>query len=156
MNIIGLIVGAGTFLIIGLFHRWSSKVKYYFGTRCWWAFLLIGIAARRPRCASPTRCSPRCSASSRSPAFGASRSCLSSVSVWRKAGSPSAGQAEEFQRGLLLRGEERHACHHPATITKTNNQSIMEDSHIKERSTSRRANACCQAPQSREPQSRRP
>lgn len=45
MNIIGLIVGAGTFLIIGLFHPLVIKGEYYFGTRCWWAFLLLGIAA---------------------------------------------------------------------------------------------------------------
>ena len=43
-NLTGIIVGLGTFLIIGLFHPLVIKGEYYFGVRCWWAFLLIGIA----------------------------------------------------------------------------------------------------------------
>ena len=30
-------------LIIGLFHPLVIKGEYYFGTRCWWAFLVTGI-----------------------------------------------------------------------------------------------------------------
>lgn len=41
----GLLVGACSFLIIGLFHPLVIKGEYYFGTRCWWAFLLLGIGA---------------------------------------------------------------------------------------------------------------
>ncbi len=41
----GLIVGAGTFLIIGAFHPVVIKAEYHFGTRCWWVFLLSGIAS---------------------------------------------------------------------------------------------------------------
>lgn len=44
-NLTGLIIGAATFLIIGLFHPLVIKGEYYFGVRCWWAFLLMGIAA---------------------------------------------------------------------------------------------------------------
>lgn len=40
----GLAVGFATFLIIGLFHPLVIKGEYYFGVRCWWAFLLLGIA----------------------------------------------------------------------------------------------------------------
>lgn len=40
----GVLVGAATFLIIGLFHPLVIKGEYYFGTRCWWVFLVAGIA----------------------------------------------------------------------------------------------------------------
>ncbi|MBR1631648.1 MAG: DUF4491 family protein [Paludibacteraceae bacterium] len=39
----GLIVGVCTFLIIGIYHPIVIKAEYYFGTRCWWAFLLVGL-----------------------------------------------------------------------------------------------------------------
>lgn len=41
----GIIVGACTFLIIGLFHPIVIKTEYYFAVRCWWVFLLLGLAA---------------------------------------------------------------------------------------------------------------
>lgn len=44
MNFIGLIIAVITFLTIGIFHPIVIKAEYYFGTRCWWAFLLAGIA----------------------------------------------------------------------------------------------------------------
>ena len=40
----GLVVGLATFLIIGVFHPIVIKCEYYFGVRCWWWFLLLGIA----------------------------------------------------------------------------------------------------------------
>lgn len=43
MNFTGLIIGIATFLCIGLFHPIVIKAEYYFGTRCWWVFLAIGI-----------------------------------------------------------------------------------------------------------------
>lgn len=45
MNFTGLIIGAATFLCIGLFHPIVIKAEYYWGTKCWWLFLLIGIGA---------------------------------------------------------------------------------------------------------------
>ncbi|MCQ2295500.1 MAG: DUF4491 family protein [Bacteroidales bacterium] len=45
MNYIGIIIGAVTFLCIGLFHPLVIKVEYYFGTKLWWAFLFVGLAA---------------------------------------------------------------------------------------------------------------
>ena len=42
-HLTGLIIGAATFLIIGLFHPLVIKGEYWFGTRCWWFFLLPGI-----------------------------------------------------------------------------------------------------------------
>ena len=39
----GIIIGISTFLIIGLFHPIVIKAEYYWGTRCWWIFLLLGI-----------------------------------------------------------------------------------------------------------------
>lgn len=39
----GLLVGLLTFLIIGLFHPLVIKGEYYFGVKCWWAFLLAGL-----------------------------------------------------------------------------------------------------------------
>lgn len=41
----GLLVGLATFLIIGLCHPIVIKAEYYFGTRVWWVFLLLGIIA---------------------------------------------------------------------------------------------------------------
>ena len=43
-NLTGILIGLCTFLIIVVFHPIVVKSEYYFGTRCWWAFLLVGIA----------------------------------------------------------------------------------------------------------------
>ncbi|MCM1293460.1 MAG: DUF4491 family protein [Bacteroides sp.] len=42
-HLLGLVIGLCTFLIIGLFHPLVIKCHYYFGTRCWWWFLILGI-----------------------------------------------------------------------------------------------------------------
>ncbi len=42
-NLLGLVVGLATFLIIGLFHPMVIKSEYYFGVKCWWAFALMGL-----------------------------------------------------------------------------------------------------------------
>ena len=42
-NLTGLLIGVCTFLIIGLFHPIVVKAEYYWGTRCWWIFLLLGV-----------------------------------------------------------------------------------------------------------------
>ena len=39
----GPLLGLATFLIIGLFHPIVIKTEYYFGTRPWWIFLLVGV-----------------------------------------------------------------------------------------------------------------
>lgn len=39
----GLALAIGTFLLIGLFHPIVIKTEYYFGTRPWWLFLLLGL-----------------------------------------------------------------------------------------------------------------
>ena len=44
-NLAGLVIGFGTFLIIGLFHPLVIKGEYYFGVRIWWIFLLMGLAS---------------------------------------------------------------------------------------------------------------
>lgn len=43
LNFEGLIIGICTFVIIGVFHPIVIKGEYYFGTRCWWVFLLMGF-----------------------------------------------------------------------------------------------------------------
>lgn len=43
-HLLGLVIGIGTFLIIGIFHPVVVKAHYYWGTGCWWIFLLFGIA----------------------------------------------------------------------------------------------------------------
>ena len=43
MNFEGPLIGLATFLIIGVFHPIVSKTEYYFGTRPWWIFLLLGL-----------------------------------------------------------------------------------------------------------------
>lgn len=45
MYFTGIIIAVSTFLIIGIFHPIVIKVEYYWGTRYWWIFLLLGIAA---------------------------------------------------------------------------------------------------------------
>ncbi len=42
-NLSGVIIGLATFLIIGLFHPLVIKGEYYFGVKCWWVFLILGI-----------------------------------------------------------------------------------------------------------------
>lgn len=42
-HLLGLVIGIATFLIIGLFHPVVIKAEYYWGTGCWWIFLLLGI-----------------------------------------------------------------------------------------------------------------
>ena len=42
-NFSGIIIGVGTFLIIGLFHPLVIKAEYYIGVKSWWLFLLLGI-----------------------------------------------------------------------------------------------------------------
>jgi hypothetical protein len=45
LNTDGLAIGAITFLVIGLFHPIVVKAEYYCGTKCWWVFLVAGLAA---------------------------------------------------------------------------------------------------------------
>lgn len=45
MNYTGIIIGVLTFIIIGIFHPLVIKGEYYFGVKCWWVFLLMGIAS---------------------------------------------------------------------------------------------------------------
>lgn len=45
INFTGIIIGISTFLIIGLFHPLVIKGEYYFGVKCWWTFLFVGIVA---------------------------------------------------------------------------------------------------------------
>lgn len=42
-NLMGLLLGLVTFLIIGLFHPLVIKGEYHFGVKCWWCFLILGI-----------------------------------------------------------------------------------------------------------------
>lgn len=39
----GIIVGAATYLTIGLFRPIVIKAEYYCGVRCWWIFLTVGL-----------------------------------------------------------------------------------------------------------------
>ena len=39
----GIVIGVITFLVIGIFHPLVIKGEYYFGVKCWWVFLLLGI-----------------------------------------------------------------------------------------------------------------
>ena len=42
-HLVGVVIGICTFLIIGLFHPVVVKAEYYWGTRCWWVFLVLGL-----------------------------------------------------------------------------------------------------------------
>ena len=39
----GVIIAISTFFIIGIFHPVVIKVEYYWGTKLWWLFLLMGL-----------------------------------------------------------------------------------------------------------------
>ena len=41
----GLLIGAATFLIIGLFHPLVIKGEYHFGLKVNWAFALLGVVS---------------------------------------------------------------------------------------------------------------
>ena len=43
MNFSGIILGLVAFLCIDLFHPLVIKGEYYFGTKCWWVFALVGV-----------------------------------------------------------------------------------------------------------------
>ena len=43
MYFTGIIIALSTFLIIGIFHPIVIKTEYYFGTRPWFLFLILGI-----------------------------------------------------------------------------------------------------------------
>lgn len=43
MNWQGVFIGAISFLIIGIFHPIVIKAEYYFGTKIWSAFLVVGV-----------------------------------------------------------------------------------------------------------------
>lgn len=44
MQLTGIIIGATTFIIIGLLHVAVIKVEYHLGARYWPAFALAGVA----------------------------------------------------------------------------------------------------------------
>lgn len=44
MNFYGLVIGVAVFLMIGMFHPLVIKAEYHLGKRCWWMFLLAGLA----------------------------------------------------------------------------------------------------------------
>ncbi len=43
-NLTGITIGISTFLIIGMFHPAVIKSEYYWGVRCWWIYLVAGVA----------------------------------------------------------------------------------------------------------------
>lgn len=43
LNLHGVLLGLGAFLCIGLFHPIVIKCEYYFGVKCWPAFLVVGL-----------------------------------------------------------------------------------------------------------------
>jgi len=45
MSYEGLLLGAGAFLCIGIFHPLVIKAEYYFGIKSRWAFLAVGLIA---------------------------------------------------------------------------------------------------------------
>ena len=43
MNLTGILIGAATFLTIGIFHPLVIKAEYHWGVGSWWLFLLAGL-----------------------------------------------------------------------------------------------------------------
>ena len=44
VNFQGVLVGAISFLVIGIFHPIVIKAEYHFGTKVWPVFLVVGLA----------------------------------------------------------------------------------------------------------------
>ncbi|MDR1584674.1 MAG: DUF4491 family protein [Prevotellaceae bacterium] len=42
-NLLGLVIGIATFLVIGVFHPLVVKAEYYWGTGSWWIFFVFGV-----------------------------------------------------------------------------------------------------------------
>lgn len=43
LNLMGIMIGVVTFLVIGLFHPLVIKAEYYIGIKSWWLFLFLGL-----------------------------------------------------------------------------------------------------------------
>lgn len=43
MSLTGIVIGAATFLTIGVFHPLVIKAEYHLGVGSWWGFLLVGL-----------------------------------------------------------------------------------------------------------------
>ncbi len=43
MSLTGIVIGAATFLTIGMFHPLVIKAEYHLGVGSWWGFLLVGL-----------------------------------------------------------------------------------------------------------------
>lgn len=43
MNFTGIIIGGSVFLMIGIFHPIVIKAEYYYSTKCWPIFALVGL-----------------------------------------------------------------------------------------------------------------
>ena len=43
MNFTGIFIGGSVFLMIGIFHPIVIKAEYYYGTKCWPIFALVGL-----------------------------------------------------------------------------------------------------------------
>lgn len=43
MNFTGIIIGSAVFFMIGIFHPIVIKAEYYYGTKCWPIFALVGL-----------------------------------------------------------------------------------------------------------------
>lgn len=44
LNFSSVLLAVCTFLVIGLCHPLVIKTEYYFGTRPWWIWLIVGLA----------------------------------------------------------------------------------------------------------------
>ena len=61
-NLSGVVIGALTFLVIGLFHPLVIKGEYYFGVGCWWASSSWELPESSDRCSWRTLSCRRCAA----------------------------------------------------------------------------------------------
>lgn len=72
MYFTGIIIAAMTFLTIGLWHPIVIKTEYYFGTRPWVIYLLVGISCSWQHSSSAMSISPHSLVCSVLPPYGAS------------------------------------------------------------------------------------
>ena len=105
-RLLGLFIGVCTFLIIGLFHPVVVKAEYYWGTRCWWVFLLLGLGGMAVSLLTDNVLL----AAGYSPfrRYGRSRNCSSSASGWPRVGFPPIRKGRE--RNRKRRGRYGDAC----------------------------------------------
>ena len=88
MNFTGIIIAACTFLTIGVWHPIVIKTEYYWGTRPWVLYLVVGVASIVAALFIENTLISSVVGVFGPPPFGVSGNFSNRKIGWRKAGSP--------------------------------------------------------------------